>query len=103
MVPASEQDGLYEETRQSFGQAFGPALERLARVYEADADLRRDLLQEIHIALWRSFGVGQGGAALQRCDTPRTRPGLQPLRCACATTQTARNTSRLRIAASRVG
>jgi RNA polymerase sigma-70 factor (ECF subfamily) len=34
---------------------FGAALERLARGYEADADLRRDLLQEIHTALWRSF------------------------------------------------
>lgn len=34
---------------------FGPALERLARAYEADADLRRDLTQEIHVALWRSF------------------------------------------------
>ena len=31
------------------------ALERLARAYEADADVCRDLLQEIHIALWRSF------------------------------------------------
>jgi RNA polymerase sigma-70 factor (ECF subfamily) len=34
---------------------FGPALERLARAYEADPDRRRDLLQEIHLALWRSF------------------------------------------------
>jgi RNA polymerase sigma-70 factor (ECF subfamily) len=47
----SRQDELYQE-------ASGPyraALERLARGYEADADKRRDLLQEIHIALWRSF------------------------------------------------
>src|SRR5215217_8164951 len=35
--------------------AYGPALERLARAYEPDPDRRRDLLQEIHIALWRSF------------------------------------------------
>jgi RNA polymerase sigma-70 factor, ECF subfamily len=34
---------------------FGPAIERLARGYEADPDRRRDLLQEIHFALWRSF------------------------------------------------
>lgn len=34
---------------------FGAALERLARAYEADPDLRRDLVQEIHLALWRSF------------------------------------------------
>jgi len=30
-------------------------LERLAWAYEADPDRRRDLLQEIHLALWRSF------------------------------------------------
>ncbi len=34
---------------------FGAALERLARGYEADPDQRRDLVQEIHLALWRSF------------------------------------------------
>ena len=33
----------------------GAALERLARAYEADQEARRDLLQEIHIALWRSL------------------------------------------------
>ena len=33
----------------------GAALERLARAYEADPETRRDLLQEIHIALWQSL------------------------------------------------
>ena len=46
-------DQLYEEA----ANGFGPALERLARAYEADSDHRRDLLQEIHIALWRSLGT----------------------------------------------
>lgn len=36
-------------------KAFGPGLERLSKAYEADPDLRRDLLQDIHVALWRSF------------------------------------------------
>jgi RNA polymerase sigma-70 factor (ECF subfamily) len=45
------QDGRY--TRAA--AAFGPALERLARAYEADPDQRLDLLQDIHFALWRSF------------------------------------------------
>lgn len=45
------QDGLYEEAAGN----FSAALERLTRAYEADPDHRRDLLQEIHIALWRSF------------------------------------------------
>ena len=34
---------------------FGPALERLARAYEADPEKRRDLSQDIHFQLWRSF------------------------------------------------
>ncbi len=47
----STQDDLYQEA----AQAHGAALERLARAYEADAEKRKDLLQEIHFALWRSF------------------------------------------------
>jgi len=35
---------------------FDQALVRLARAYEADPDQRRDLLQDIHFELWRSFG-----------------------------------------------
>jgi RNA polymerase sigma-70 factor, ECF subfamily len=34
---------------------FGPALERLARAYEADPEKRLDLSQDIHFQLWRSF------------------------------------------------
>ena len=30
---------------------YGNALKRLARAYEMDADRRRDVLQEIHMAL----------------------------------------------------
>ena len=44
---------------------FGAALERLARAYEFDADRRRDLLQEIHLALWRSLGVFDGRCSLR--------------------------------------
>jgi RNA polymerase sigma-70 factor, ECF subfamily len=50
-APASRQDGLYQEAAAAYGSALG----RLARAYEADPEIRRDLLQEIHIALWRSF------------------------------------------------
>jgi len=45
--------------------AYGAALERLARAYEADADTRRDLLQEILIALWRSFEGFDGRCSLR--------------------------------------
>ncbi len=48
---ASRQDQLYQEAAASYGRA----LERLARGYEADPDRRRDLLQEIHLALWQSL------------------------------------------------
>lgn len=44
---------------------FGPALERVARAYEADADLRRDLTQEIHVALWRSLAGFDGRCSLR--------------------------------------
>ena len=45
--------------------AHGAALERLARAYEADPDRRRDLLQEIHIALWRSLAGFDGRCSLR--------------------------------------
>jgi RNA polymerase sigma-70 factor (ECF subfamily) len=45
------QDDLYERAAAEFGAALG----RLARGYEADPEKRRDLLQEVHLALWRSF------------------------------------------------
>jgi RNA polymerase sigma-70 factor (ECF subfamily) len=47
----SAQDETYEQAAEQ----FSPALSRLARAYEADAEKRRDLLQEIHLGLWRSF------------------------------------------------
>ena len=48
-------EGLQDDRYREAAAAYGAALERLARAYEADADYRRDLLQEIHLALWRSF------------------------------------------------
>jgi RNA polymerase sigma-70 factor (ECF subfamily) len=45
--------------------AYGPALERLARAYERDPDRRRDLLQEIHVALWQSLGRFDGRCSLR--------------------------------------
>lgn len=86
----SSQDELYEEASSTYGSA----LERLARAYEADADLRRDLLQEIHIALWRSLegfdqrcslrtwvyrvahNVGASHVARQYRSRPQTLVGL---------------------------
>ena len=47
----ARQDRLYEETVEQ----FGPSLARLVGAYEADLEKRRDLSQEIHFQLWRSF------------------------------------------------
>lgn len=57
---ASRED-LYEEAVST----HGAALDRLARAYEADPDTRRDLLQEIHLALWRSLDSFQSRCSLR--------------------------------------
>jgi RNA polymerase sigma-70 factor (ECF subfamily) len=58
---APTQDVLYQETADT----YGAALERLARAYEVDAEVRRDLLQDIHIALWRSLARFDGRCSLR--------------------------------------
>jgi RNA polymerase sigma-70 factor, ECF subfamily len=55
------QDQLYERAAAE----LGPALEPLARSYEADPEKRRDLLQEIHLATWRSFAGFEGQCSLR--------------------------------------
>jgi RNA polymerase sigma-70 factor (ECF subfamily) len=52
---------LYQEAVAT----YGAALERLARGYERDADRRRDLLQDIHVALWRSLARFDGRCSLR--------------------------------------
>jgi len=62
MQPApSRQEELYQEA----AEAHSPALVRLARSYELDPDKRRDLLQEIHLALWRSFVTFDGCCSMR--------------------------------------
>lgn len=55
------QDDLYHQA----ARAYGAALERLAHAYEENAEARRDLVQEIHIALWRSFAGFDGKCSLR--------------------------------------
>ena len=52
----SPQDARY----LAAARVHGAMIERLARGYEADPELRRDLVQEIHAALWRSFAIFEG-------------------------------------------
>lgn len=54
-------DDLYQQAASD----FGTALERFVHSYEADPDARRDLLQEIHFALWRSLEAFRGQCALR--------------------------------------
>ena len=49
----SGQEALFEKVAAE----FAAPLARLARAYEADAHQQQDLLQEIHIALWRSLAA----------------------------------------------
>ena len=57
----SRQHELYAEAVAT----FGPALARLARAYVSDPDARQDLLQEIHVALWRSLARFEGRCSLR--------------------------------------
>lgn len=55
------QDDLY---RGAVDQ-FGSSLQRLASAYEADPEKRRDLSQDIHFQLWRSFQGYDGRCSLR--------------------------------------
>jgi RNA polymerase sigma-70 factor (ECF subfamily) len=47
----ARQDDFYRDAVNEYGSS----LERLASAYEADPEKRRDLSQDIHFQLWRSF------------------------------------------------
>ena len=57
----TSQDDLYQEASSE----YGTSIDRLARAYEADPELRRDLLQDIHLQLWRSFAAFDGRCSLR--------------------------------------
>jgi len=58
---AAGQAELYREAVDR----FGASLERLAAAYEADPEKRRDLSQDIHFQLWRSFAHYDGRCSLR--------------------------------------
>jgi RNA polymerase sigma-70 factor (ECF subfamily) len=60
-LDTASQDDRY---RRAAGE-FSAPLERLARAFEADPAERRDLLQDIHFALWRSMAVFDGRCSLR--------------------------------------
>lgn len=55
------QDDLY----RAAGEQFAPAIARLARAMERDGDRARDLEQDIHAELWRSFARFDGRCSLK--------------------------------------
>lgn len=61
MNSAASQDQLYREAAET----FGGALQRLARASEANDERRRDLLQDMHVALWRSFAAFDGRCSVK--------------------------------------
>ena len=59
-VPATLEERYAEAAR-----TFGAALERLTAAYVRDPEARRDLLQDIHVALWRSLARYDGRCSLR--------------------------------------
>jgi RNA polymerase sigma-70 factor (ECF subfamily) len=57
---ASDRDRLYEQAVAT----LGPALTRIARSSEQDRHKQEELLQDIHLALWRSLHRFDGACAL---------------------------------------
>ena len=55
------QEALFEK----ISAEFAAPLARLARAHELDAHLQQDLLQEVHIALWRSLAAFGGRCSLR--------------------------------------
>lgn len=57
----SDQQALYSQA----GERFAPAIARLARAFERDPEKARDLEQDIHAELWRSFARFDGRCSLK--------------------------------------
>lgn len=60
-MSASPQDGLF----QAAVAQHGPAIQRLARTYEAHPSRREELLQDIWLALWQALGRFRQEASLR--------------------------------------
>ncbi|MBY9066166.1 RNA polymerase sigma factor [Hyphomonas sp. WL0036] len=61
MKQMPDQEKRYREAAAE----HGPAMQRLARAMEADPARRQDLLQEMHVALWRSLAGFDGRCSLK--------------------------------------
>ena len=59
------QAAVQEELYRQVSDGYGAALERLVRAYESNPDRRRDVLQEVHLALWRSLALFDNRCSLR--------------------------------------
>ena len=59
--PDAGRDALFEQ----IAAEYSAPMARLARAHEADPSLQQDLLQEIHLALWRSLTSFGGRCSLR--------------------------------------
>ena len=53
--PVDSSDAGRDALFERIAAEYAAPLVRLARAHEADASLQQDLLQEVHLALWRSL------------------------------------------------
>jgi RNA polymerase sigma-70 factor (ECF subfamily) len=63
--PGADVESNATELYRRVAAEYGAALERLAFAYEEDSDRRRDLLQDIHFQIWRSFEQFDGRCSLR--------------------------------------
>jgi RNA polymerase sigma-70 factor (ECF subfamily) len=67
-IPVSPEDqsgAPHDALFERLAMEYAAPLTRVARAHEADAALQKDLLQEIHIALWRSLPAFGGRCSLR--------------------------------------
>lgn len=57
----TDQDARYTDAAAQ----WGAALQRIARATEADPERRRDLLQDMHVTLWKSFAAFDGRCSVR--------------------------------------
>lgn len=65
MVDAPQATQGQDELYATAAGQFGAALARLAAAYESGRTQQEDLLQEIHLALWRSLATFKGQCSLR--------------------------------------
>jgi RNA polymerase sigma-70 factor (ECF subfamily) len=64
-TPMDRSDAGRDALFERIAAEYGAPMARLARAHEADPSLQQDLLQDIHVALWRSLPAFGGRCSLR--------------------------------------